>query len=108
MRVKVINGRDTPDSSAQGRGHLSRNMGRGLWPDALDEEVQPALVAETTFSPAENLVAAVRLWGLFLRREFCQGPWNADSRTPPGPEGSNGSLLCMRRGYPGFALKCER
>ena len=22
-----------------------------------------------------------------------QGPWNADLRTPPGPEGSNGSLL---------------
>ena len=34
-----------------------------------------------------------------LRR---QGPWNADLRTPPGPEGSNGSLLCIRRGHPGF------
>src|SRR5438876_6724030 len=32
----------------------------------------------------------------------CQGPWNVDLRTPPGPEGSNGSLLCMRRGHPGF------
>ena len=34
-----------------------------------------------------------------LRR---QGPWNADLRTPPGPEGSNGSLLCIRRGHPGI------
>ena len=37
-----------------------------------------------------------------LCERFCQGPWNADLRTPPGPEGSNGSLLCIRRGYPGF------
>jgi len=32
----------------------------------------------------------------FLR----QGPWNVDLRTPPGPEGSNGSLLCICRGHP--------
>ncbi len=32
---------------------------------------------------------------------FCQGPWNVDLRTPPGPEGSNGSLLCVCRGHPG-------
>ena len=32
----------------------------------------------------------------------CQGPWNVDLRTPPGPEGSNGSLLCIRRGHPGI------
>jgi len=37
-----------------------------------------------------------------LSNRFCQGPWNADLRTPPGPEGSNGSLLCIRRGHPGF------
>jgi hypothetical protein len=24
-----------------------------------------------------------------------------DLRTPPGPEGSNGSLLCICRGHPG-------
>ena len=30
----------------------------------------------------------------------CQGPWNVDLRTPPGPEGSNGSLLCVCRGHP--------
>jgi hypothetical protein len=29
-----------------------------------------------------------------------QGPWNVDLRTPPGPEGSNGSLLCVCRGHP--------
>jgi DNA polymerase III subunit gamma/tau len=33
---------------------------------------------------------------------LCQGPWNVDLRTPPGPEGSNGSLLCVCRGHPGF------
>src|SRR5712672_537093 len=30
-----------------------------------------------------------------------QGPWTVDLRTPPGPEGSNGSLLCSCRGHPG-------
>ena len=30
-----------------------------------------------------------------------QGPWNVDLRTPPGPEGSNGSLLDICRGNPG-------
>ena len=32
-----------------------------------------------------------------------QGPWNVDLETPPGPEGSNGTLLHIRRGYPGFS-----
>src|SRR5437870_3288422 len=32
---------------------------------------------------------------------FRQGPWTVDLRTPPGPEGSNGSLLCICRGHPG-------
>src|ERR1035437_1246235 len=46
----------------------------------------------------------VALW-LDNRRQvrqnfFCQGPWNVDLRTPPGPEGSNGSLLCVCRGHP--------
>jgi len=31
---------------------------------------------------------------------ICQGPWNVDLRTPPGPEGSNGSLLDICRGHP--------
>jgi len=36
-----------------------------------------------------------------VRQNFpCQGPWNVDLRTPPGPEGSNGSLLCVCRGHP--------
>jgi len=34
----------------------------------------------------------------------CQGPWNVDLRTPPGPEGSNGSLLDICRGHPGLFL----
>jgi len=33
---------------------------------------------------------------------FRQGPWNVDLRTPPGPEGSNGSLLDICRGHPGI------
>ena len=33
----------------------------------------------------------------------CQGPWNVDLRTPPGPEGSNGSLLRICRGHPGIS-----
>jgi len=33
-----------------------------------------------------------------------QGPWNVDLRTPPGPEGSNGSLLDICRGHPGTFL----
>ena len=37
-----------------------------------------------------------------LRQNFFrQGPWNVDLRTPPGPEGSNGSLLCICRSHPG-------
>src|SRR5215207_9853592 len=35
---------------------------------------------------------------------FCQGPRNVDLRTPPGQECSNGSLLCVCRGYPGISL----
>ena len=34
----------------------------------------------------------------------CQGPWTVDLRTPPGPEGSNGSLLCICRGHPGTLI----
>ena len=34
----------------------------------------------------------------------CQGPWNVDLRTPPGPEGSNGSLLDICRGHPGISI----
>src|SRR5208283_826802 len=34
---------------------------------------------------------------------FRQGPWNVDLRTPPGPEGSNGSLLRICRGHPGIS-----
>jgi hypothetical protein len=49
---------------------------------------------------AEVLADAVSV-RLIPRR---QGPWNADLRTPPGPEGSNGSLLCIRRGHPGIFL----
>jgi hypothetical protein len=39
-----------------------------------------------------------------------QGPWNADLRTPPGPEGSNGSLLYICRGHPGtfFPIQNEK
>ena len=46
----------------------------------------------------ENLAAAGAV--MFIRRR--QGPWNVDLRTPPGPEGSNGSLLCVCRGHPGI------
>ena len=34
--------------------------------------------------------------------ELRQGPRNVDLRTPPGPEGSNGSLLDICRGHPGI------
>src|SRR5437899_9078594 len=33
----------------------------------------------------------------------CQGACIVDLRTPPGPEGSNGSLLCICRGHPGIS-----
>ena len=39
---------------------------------------------------------------------LCQGPWNVDLRTPPGPEGSNGSLLCVCRGHPGLSIYRSR
>ena len=38
--------------------------------------------------------------GFVLLNHARQGPWNADLRTPPGPEGSNGSLLYICRGVP--------
>jgi hypothetical protein len=39
----------------------------------------------------------------------CQGPRNVDLRTPPGPEGSNGSLLDICRGHPGiFSMQNEK
>ena len=31
-----------------------------------------------------------------------QGLWSADLRIPPGPEGSNGSMLCNCRSHPGI------
>ena len=34
----------------------------------------------------------------------CQGPRNVDLQTPPGPEGSNGSLLDICRGHPGIFI----
>ena len=40
--------------------------------------------------------------------DFCQGPRNADLRTPPGPEGSNGSLLRICRGHPGIFISTRR
>ena len=42
--------------------------------------------------------------GTLVHLQFRQGPWNADLRTPPGPEGSNGSLLCICRGHPGIFI----
>jgi len=36
-----------------------------------------------------------------------QGPWTADLRTPPGPEGSNGSLLYICRGHPGISFNSK-
>ena len=36
-----------------------------------------------------------------------QGPRNVDLRTPPGPEGSNGSLLDICRGHPGISFYDE-
>jgi len=36
-----------------------------------------------------------------------QGPRNVDLRTPPGPEGSNGSLLDICRGHPGTFFQCK-
>ena len=49
----------------------------------------------------KNLIAACGCVRQCLRR---QGPWNADLRTPPGPEGSNGSLLYICRGHPGISF----
>jgi hypothetical protein len=37
----------------------------------------------------------------------CQGPRNVDLQTPPGPEGSNGSLLDICRGHPGIFFNDE-
>jgi hypothetical protein len=57
--------------------------------------------------PVFLLVAAARL----AQHHFRQGPWNVDLRTPPGPEGSNGSLLRICRGHPGILFnsnfKCK-
>ena len=36
-----------------------------------------------------------------------QGPRNVDLRTPPGPEGSNGSLLDICRGHPGIFFNAK-
>jgi len=58
-------------------------------------------------SKGKNLIAARREVRLNFLRDFCQGPWNVDLRTPPGPEGSNGSLLCIRRGHPGTLSNAE-
>jgi hypothetical protein len=33
-----------------------------------------------------------------------QGLWIADLQNPPGPEGSNGSLLCICRSHPGISF----
>jgi hypothetical protein len=59
----------------------------------------------TDFAEANGFyLEASPLLNHILRR---QGPWNADLRTPPGPEGSNGSLLCICRGHPGTSFQLE-
>jgi hypothetical protein len=56
-------------------------------------------VADISLKNRETLLARwVELRFIISR----QGPWNVDLGTPPGPEGSNGTLLRIRRGYPGF------
>jgi len=49
-----------------------------------------------------NNDALSRQRGMDAANYICQGPWNVDLRTPPGPEGSNGSLLDICRGHPGI------
>ena len=74
-------------------------------PEKGTQDTQRAQVAREAIrlcgqeSTGDTILAASGEFDLITRR---QGPWNADLRTPPGPEGSNGSLLCIRRGYPGI------
>jgi hypothetical protein len=50
------------------------------------------------FMPASRALSRQRV--KCAARFSRQGPWNVDLRTPPGPEGSNGSLLRICRGHP--------
>src|SRR5205823_12928545 len=59
-------------------------------------------ISDLRFHSSQFAVFVLEGPGTLRHIELCQGPWNVDLRTPPGPEGSNGSLLCVCRGHPGF------
>ena len=100
------------------RGARSRNPS----PAAVAAEVRPIRVARRLVASAASprrllchspraearfapfLLAAHTALRLTCRAVFCQGPWIADGQTPPGPEGSNGSLLRICRGHPGIFI----
>jgi hypothetical protein len=53
----------------------------------------------------EAFVSALARQQMKFAADFSrQGPWNVDLRTPPGPEGSNGSLLRICRGHPDISF----
>jgi hypothetical protein len=63
-------------------------------------------VGEEPHAKAQRREAELSLEGAAVMRQIqrCQGPWTVDLQTPPGPEGSNGSLLCICRGHPGTLI----
>jgi len=56
----------------------------------------------TKISSARQYFALARQAARVAANFFCQGLWSVDLRTPPGPEGSNGSMLCNCRSHPGI------
>jgi hypothetical protein len=67
------------------------------------------LLSRCNYPRSEHLADPFVLEGAWSVRHIGirQGPWIVDLRTPPGPEGSNGSLLCFCRGYPGINFLAE-
>src|ERR1043166_4688299 len=83
-------------------------------PDCVKRLLQTASRSTATSKPSRiKPVRRLVKFGLLISLEApsdvphihdCQGPWNVDLRTPPGPEGSNGSLLDICRGHPGIRI----
>jgi hypothetical protein len=73
---------------------------------ALVDQVQAVAMLSLVVNSVMEITRRILLEGRAIVQQIHsrQGPRNVDLRTPPGPEGSNGSLLDICRGHPGIFI----
>ena len=92
-----LNGPIGPPSSANARRIPTSGLKRG--PLSVGVARLDSAPCRFAMNDLDKLLADTEDLRFIL---FRQGPWSADLQTPRGPEGSNGSLLCICRGHPGL------